>query len=74
MIRGPDFKRREWLHGWQNPVGRLRQTLQGRLGLPHIYSFAQLAAQKRTSREKQSRPILVLSTHGIIRRGQDGMA
>ena len=73
-IRGPDFKRRDWLRGWNDPVARVRQSVQSRLGRPHTYAFADLAAQNRPLREDgPAYPCIVHAWDNTPRSGREGV-
>ena len=74
VIRGPDFKQREWVRGWQDPVRRVRQTLRGRLGLPHIYSYATFVAQNEPRQEAAAAyPCVVHAWDNTPRSGRNGL-
>ena len=46
MIRGPDFKEHVWRNDWRNPVARVRQKIDYKLGKPHMHEYANLVADQ----------------------------
>ena len=75
VIRAPDFKEIQWRHDWRNPLARVRQKINHRLGVPHLHEFADLAAsQMRPSEGDDVYQSVVHAWDNSPRSGRNGVA
>ncbi len=74
VMRGPDFKLRDWARGWRDPLARVRQSVNSRRGLPHVYKFSEMAQRSRPQRETiPSYPCIVHAWDNTPRSGSRGV-
>ena len=74
VVRGPDFKLKGWVRGWRDPAARIRQSVNARRGLPHIYDFAEMALRYKPTREAlPSYPCVVHAWDNTPRSGSRGV-
>lgn len=51
VIHGYNFKIKPWRNDWRNPLVRVRQKINHRLGVPHVHDYADLATSQMTARD-----------------------
>ena len=75
VIHAQSFKQNQWRHDWRNPLTRVRQKINHRLGVPHVHDYSDLAAAQMTAREGDNVYRLVVHAwDNTPRSGRNGVA
>lgn len=70
----PHMKERPWPKDWRAPIARLRQSLNYRLGIPHIFAFSDLIKQNMPRRRRNLHyPCLIHAWDNTPRSGKLGV-
>jgi hypothetical protein len=71
----PQLKQRTWPKDWRKPLARLRQSVNARLGIPHVFDFTEVVRTKLPRRrERLTYPCVIHAWDNTPRAGQNGVA